>query len=94
MPRTRGGERFGPSVAVGAAIRSRRNELGFSQEALAAAAGLDRTYVGGLERGERNPTLKVLWVIASVLELRPSALVAAAEDRLSASPPCGSPEST
>lgn len=55
-------------------------ELGLSQEALAAEAGLDRTYVGGLERGERNPTLKVLWSIALVLEVRPSTLVAAAEE--------------
>ena len=75
MPKIRRGERFGPSVALGAAVRERRKKLGLSQESLANEAGLDRTYVGGVERGERNPTLKVLWKLAEALQIPPSALV-------------------
>jgi transcriptional regulator with XRE-family HTH domain len=41
----------------GEEVRRHRTRIGISQEALAARAGLDRTYVGGIERGERNPAL-------------------------------------
>ncbi len=82
MPNSRRGERFDPSVALGRAIRARRHEVGLSQEALAAAADLDRTYVGGLERGERNPTLRVLWQLAAALDVAPSRLIAKAEEAL------------
>lgn len=41
----------------GANVRARRESRGVSQEAFADEAGLDRTYIGGIERGERNPTL-------------------------------------
>jgi transcriptional regulator with XRE-family HTH domain len=79
MPKARRGERFRPSVALGAAIRERRRELGMSQESLASEAGVDRTYVGGLERGSRNPTLKVLWRLSEALGLSPTDLVARTE---------------
>ena len=39
---------------LGAHIRKLREELGYSQEDFAAEAGFDRTYYGGIERGERN----------------------------------------
>jgi len=48
----------------GIAIRNRRNVLGLSQEELAERSGLDRTYVSGVERGTRNPTLRVLQRLA------------------------------
>ena len=69
MPTRRGGDGFEPAVALGAALRERRRELGLSQEGLAAKAGLDRTYLGGVERGERNPTLRVIWGLAETLGL-------------------------
>ena len=61
---------------VGQNLRRHRLSEGLSQEALADAAGLDRTYVSGLERGIRNPTVKVLDHLASVLSIRIADLVA------------------
>jgi len=64
-----------PLLDFGKRIRHRRVELGFSQEALAEKALLHRTYVGTVERGERNPTLLTILVLAEALELDPSVLV-------------------
>jgi len=69
-------------VALGGVIRERRKELGLSQEALAGEAALDRTYVGGLERGERNPTLRVLWRLSAALQLSPGDLMKRTDARL------------
>lgn len=53
--------------AFGRRVRERRASAGFSQESFAAACALDRTYIGGIERGERNASLCNLWVIAKTL---------------------------
>lgn len=45
---------------LGKRIRARRRELGMSQEGLAHEAGLDRSYVGRIERGEHNLTFAAL----------------------------------
>lgn len=66
---------------LGSAIRDRRAELGLSQEALGERAVLDRTYVSGVERGVRNPTVATLARIAEALEIRLSALLHDAEVR-------------
>ena len=52
---------------VGRNLKHFRQELGLSQEAFAFKAGLHRTYISGIERGVRNPTVLVLQVIASAL---------------------------
>lgn len=65
--------------AFGNAVRERRHELGLSQEELGYRCGLDRTYVSGIERGVRNPTLKVIWQLADGLEVEASALFRSAE---------------
>lgn len=57
-----------PLEELGVRIRARRKDLGWTQEELAANAGLDRSYVGGIERGERNITFTVLCDIASSLK--------------------------
>ncbi len=44
-------------VAIGKAIRESRVAIGLSQEALAHEAGVDRSYMGGIERGEHNMTI-------------------------------------
>ena len=58
----------------GARTRYLLLKLGLSQEGLAALCELDRTYVGGIERGERNPSLKNICLLASALGVHVSAL--------------------
>ena len=62
-------------VALGAAIRRERSDRGLSQEALAVDADLDRSYMGGIERGEHNLTLMNVIKIAGALKLSPSKLL-------------------
>ena len=52
---------------VGPAFRQLREQFGLSQEALALNAGVDRTYVSGIERGVRNPSLKSMQRLAAEL---------------------------
>ena len=66
-------------AAFGTAIREIRNEIGISQEALADRCDLDRTYVSGIERGERNPSLTNILKIAAALNTRPGDLLDRAE---------------
>jgi transcriptional regulator with XRE-family HTH domain len=57
-------------VRFGQRIRELRTAQGYSQEGFAHACGLDRTYVGGVERGERNIALRNIEQIAITLGLR------------------------
>lgn len=59
-------------VAFGAAVRSRRKALGYSQEAFADACGIDRSYMGGVERGERNLALVNIALLIETLGIQPS----------------------
>jgi transcriptional regulator with XRE-family HTH domain len=63
----------------GRLIRRRRGAAGLSQEALAAKAGLHRTYIGLLERGLRNPTIDVVCRLARALGTTMTAMVAELE---------------
>ncbi len=65
-------------VKLGDAIKTARKELGLSQEALAVDAEFDRSYMGGVERGEHNLTLIGLTKIAKALDVKPSELLAQA----------------
>ena len=62
-------------LALGATIRASRARLGLSQEELAHAAGVDRSYMGGLERGEHNLTVINLCRVAAAVGLCPSDLL-------------------
>lgn len=53
----------------GRRVRALRQERGWTQEELAARAGKHWTYIGGIERGERNPTLTVIAAIAKALRV-------------------------
>jgi transcriptional regulator with XRE-family HTH domain len=65
-------------MALGAAIRRARTGVGLSQEALAVDADLDRSYMGGIERGEHNPTVMNVVKIAGALKTSPSSLLGSA----------------
>lgn len=54
---------------LGRRMRYLRLKAGLSQEHLADSCGLDRTYIGGIERGERNPSLKNILKLASALNV-------------------------
>ena len=61
--------------SLGRVIRRLRTERGISQEGLAAISGIDRTFMGEIERGEANPSFDVLQRIASGLTVRLSELI-------------------
>jgi transcriptional regulator with XRE-family HTH domain len=60
---------------VGRNVRRLRRAKGLTQEELAHAATIDTRYVGGIERGEENPTVAVLGRLAAVLGTHPSQLL-------------------
>jgi len=62
-------------VAFGSAVRELRLSRNLSQEALADLAGLDRSYTGGIERGEHNVALINIQRIAQALNIKISALM-------------------
>ena len=66
MPSSRPGD---ICARFGSAVRDRRMELGMSQEALAARARLNRTYVGDVERGQRNVSLRNMAKLATALNV-------------------------
>ncbi|CAI8848215.1 helix-turn-helix domain-containing protein [Pseudomonas sp. IT-P4] len=69
-----------PLVAIFAVnVRRRRLELGLSQEELAERAGVHRTYIGMIERSEKNVTIYNIERCANALEIAPYELLRAAE---------------
>ena len=58
----------------GERVRHLRKERGWSQEAFAHTVGLDRSYVGSVERGERNVSLENICLIAAALGVPPAEL--------------------
>lgn len=64
---------------LGMIIRVSRKEMGYSQEAFASYCEVHRTYIGAVERGERNISLMNIIRIANALKLQPSELFAMAE---------------
>jgi transcriptional regulator with XRE-family HTH domain len=76
----------GPKHAFGAALRDCRKSAGFSQEQLAEAAGLDRSFISLVERGIQSPNIVILLRIAEVLGVAASELMARTECALGLSP--------
>ncbi len=66
-------------LSLGQAIRAARADLDYSQESFAFTVGIHRTYVGAVERGKRNVSLRNLVRISNALEMPLSRLIAEAE---------------
>lgn len=58
-------------IGLGRKVRNFRKTKKLSQEKLAYNAGLDRSFVGAIERGERNPTVLTIFRLAKVLDVHP-----------------------
>jgi transcriptional regulator with XRE-family HTH domain len=67
-------------AALGTAVRDLRAQCGLSQEALADAAGLHVTYLSGIERGLRNPSLDKLNALAAALDISTLELITRAHE--------------
>ena len=70
--------------AFGAAVRALRMERGIAQESLAHQAGIERSHMGKIERGEHMPTLAIIFKIAGALECSTAVLMSEAESQLAA----------
>jgi transcriptional regulator with XRE-family HTH domain len=68
-----------PQVALGLAVKARRQELGLTQEQLAHETGLHQRWISNVETGKRNPSYSSLRRLASGLQLATSELIARAE---------------
>jgi len=73
-----------PAQAFGAAVRALRTEQGVAQETLANLAGIERSHMGKIERGEHMPTLAIILKIARALGCSAADLMTATEGRLAA----------
>lgn len=73
------------AAAFGAAVREERTRQGIVQETLSHLAGVERSHMGKIERGEHTPTLPMILKIARALKCRASYLMAETEARLPAS---------
>lgn len=60
---------------LGLNVRKARKALGISQESLGLEIGIDRTYISGIERGVRNPSLDVIIKLAEHLNVTPAKLL-------------------
>lgn len=74
-----------PAKAFGAVVRARRTERGIAQEDLANRAGIERSHLGKIERGEHMPTLVLILKIARALGCSSADLMTETEGRLAAS---------
>lgn len=66
-------------VSLGDAIRRARKQVGISQEALALSADIDRSYLGGIERGENNVALMNILRLSQALGITAAELLQSAE---------------
>ena len=69
-----------PSEAFGRVLRALRAERGLSQEALALEAGIQRNYVSLIERGVNQPTITIIFKLATALGMKPSQVVELVEN--------------
>ena len=70
------------AIIVGKVIQRFREQKKQSQELVSGFAGIGRTHLSAIERGERKPTLDTFFKIADALDVKPSVLMAAIEEEL------------
>lgn len=70
------------AIVVGRIIQRFRENKKQSQELVSGFAGIGRTHLSAIERGERKPTLDTFFKIADALDVKPSVLMAAIEEEL------------
>ena len=70
------------SIIVGKVIQRVREKKKQSQELISGLAGIGRTHLSAIERGERKPTLETFFKIAEALNVKPSTLMEAIEEEL------------
>jgi transcriptional regulator with XRE-family HTH domain len=61
-------------------LRAYREARGLTQEALADELGHDKSYIGGMERGERNPSLRVVERLAAAIDVEPLTLLTPSDE--------------
>lgn len=71
-----------PAIAFGLVLRTLRKKAGLSQEQLALEAGVERNFVSLIERGVNQPTIRVIFKLASALQISPSEILKAVEQHL------------
>lgn len=74
-----------PGLAFGKVLRTVRKNAGLTQEQLALTADIDRTFVSLMERGERQPTIRVLFKLATALHVPAAQLIQMTEDKVALS---------
>ena len=70
------------AVVVGRVLQRFREKKKQSQELVSGFAGIGRTHLSAIERGERKPTLDTFFKIADALEVKPSVIMAAIEEEI------------
>ena len=70
------------AMIVGRIIQQFREKKGMSQELVSGLAGIGRTHLSAIERGERKPTLETFYKIGQAMQIRPSVLLAAIEEEV------------
>ena len=68
-------KRLAPEIRIGLALRARREAMDWSQEKLSFELGLHRTYIGAVERGEKNITLRNIIRVAVALQVPASSIL-------------------
>ena len=70
------------AVVVGKVIQRIRERKNVSQEVLSGLAGIGRTHLSAIERGERKPTLETFFRLSDALDIRPSVIMSEIENEL------------
>lgn len=73
------------ALIVGRVIQEFREKKGMSQELASGLAGIGRTHLSAIERGERKPTLETFYKLGLAMDVRPSVLMAQIEEEMSKS---------